>query len=439
MPPTEQELKRIRDDFETLIEASIIQRNPKRMGNPDYEDQETLKKAAWIRSRPKRFERVQEYAKAEQNRRAEKRKQKIQDRKGKQLAEIKRKREETKGESILEIESPALSGDHPEGVIPQPDEAVYIEQGEGFEEADETPGALPLEAAKEIEIAETAHSDFPVEDDGFEEVSENPRGWVKLYRKVLANPIFRDSETVHLFIYLLLKANREPKRFLFNKREILVERGQLITGMKKIGGQTGISQSKVRERLELLQNIGIITRKTTNKYSIITICNYEHYQWYDADEPQAKPHTKEESGISIQVGLPQHSDHNQTTIKPHQTRRYKKEENKESISHSDGVQEFLIHYGERLKFHLGVDPVIKWGKHGRLIKELLKTVPFEELKELLEAFFTSKDKFIRGSGYTIEVFDSQVQKLRVGTPGAHAGLKAWANEISEEEESGRER
>jgi uncharacterized protein YdaU (DUF1376 family) len=99
-----------------------------------------------------------------------------------------------------------------------------------------------------------------------------------------------------------------------------------------------------------------------------------------------------------------------------------KEKNKRSISHSE-VKKFLTHYGERFKFHFGTDPVIEWGKDGTLIKNLLKLITFENLKELLEAFFCSEDKFIQKTGYTIGIFKSQINKLQIGEP--IDGMDLW--------------
>ena len=114
----------------------------------------------------------------------------------------------------------------------------------------------------------------------------------------------------------------------------------------------------------------------------------------------------------------------------------KRIKNKESISHSD-TKTFLSFYKEKFTECFGTEPQIEWGKDGSITSKLLKTIPLEELKSLLEAFFESEDKFIQGSGYTIGVFKTQINKLKIGTPSKHSGLKKWADEIKEEED-GRE-
>lgn len=99
-------------------------------------------------------------------------------------------------------------------------------------------------------------------------------GWIKLYRKFKDWEWYNISEMVQLFIHLLLNANREPGEW----RGIIIERGQLITGRKILSENTGIPEQTVRTCLNRLKSTNEITIKVTNKYSIITICNYEDYQ-----------------------------------------------------------------------------------------------------------------------------------------------------------------
>jgi len=98
--------------------------------------------------------------------------------------------------------------------------------------------------------------------------------WIKLYRKFTEWEWFNISEMVHLFIYLLISANNEDGEW----RGIKIKRGQLITGRKTMFENTGISEQTIRTCLERLKKTKEITIQSTNKYSIITVCNYEQYQ-----------------------------------------------------------------------------------------------------------------------------------------------------------------
>jgi hypothetical protein len=98
--------------------------------------------------------------------------------------------------------------------------------------------------------------------------------WIKLYRKFDEWEWFCIPEMVSLFIYLLLNANNSDNEW----KGIKVKRGQLITGRKTLKEKTGISEQTLRTCLSRLEKTKELTIKSTNKYSIITICNYELYQ-----------------------------------------------------------------------------------------------------------------------------------------------------------------
>lgn len=99
-------------------------------------------------------------------------------------------------------------------------------------------------------------------------------GWIKLYRKFDEWEWFNISEMVHLFIYLLLNANHEDGQW----RGVKIKRGQILTGLHKLNEKTKISIRTLRTCLDRLHKTGEIDIQTTNKYSIITILNYESYQ-----------------------------------------------------------------------------------------------------------------------------------------------------------------
>ena len=99
------------------------------------------------------------------------------------------------------------------------------------------------------------------------------QGWIKLYRQLTKWEWYKDSRMVHLFIHLVLSANHEMKRW----QGIKVDRGQLITGRKSLKNETGISEQTIRTCLNKLKSTGEITIQPTNRFSLITICQYETY------------------------------------------------------------------------------------------------------------------------------------------------------------------
>jgi hypothetical protein len=99
------------------------------------------------------------------------------------------------------------------------------------------------------------------------------QGYIKLHRKILDWEWYSNSKMVHLFLHLLISASHKSTVF----RGIHLKRGQLVTGRFLLTKQTCISEQTIRTYLKWLKSTNEITIKSTNKFSIITICNYDRY------------------------------------------------------------------------------------------------------------------------------------------------------------------
>ncbi|GAG67666.1 unnamed protein product [marine sediment metagenome] len=99
-------------------------------------------------------------------------------------------------------------------------------------------------------------------------------GWIKLHRQFLSWEWFDTSEMVKLFIYLLLSSNHSDNTW----KGIVIKRGQVLTGLNSLSNNTKISIQTLRTCLKRLEKTGEINMQVTNKYRLITICNYDSYQ-----------------------------------------------------------------------------------------------------------------------------------------------------------------
>lgn len=97
----------------------------------------------------------------------------------------------------------------------------------------------------------------------------------------MESSFYTDPNCCHLAIHLMLKVNHSDKKIVFNKKEILVKRGEVITGREKLARETGLTERSIRTSLALLKNIGFLTIKPTNRYSIIQLQKYDEYQKTD--------------------------------------------------------------------------------------------------------------------------------------------------------------
>ena len=104
-------------------------------------------------------------------------------------------------------------------------------------------------------------------------------GWIKLYRKLLDDPLVnKDPDHLAVWIYLLLEATHADIKRDFNGRIITLNPGQLITGRKTIAKQFDISETKVQRILKAFENGQQIEQQTTGRGRLITIINWSKYQ-----------------------------------------------------------------------------------------------------------------------------------------------------------------
>lgn len=115
-------------------------------------------------------------------------------------------------------------------------------------------------------------------------------GWIKLHRGIFDHWISSDPDYFCVWLRMLTDANFEDKKHLFNGSLIEIKRGQIIFGLEAWSAKTGVTISKLRRMLDMLEKDKMISRQKTNKYSLISITNYALYQDDDrqtASKPQA--------------------------------------------------------------------------------------------------------------------------------------------------------
>jgi hypothetical protein len=103
-------------------------------------------------------------------------------------------------------------------------------------------------------------------------------GWIKLHRKLLENGWLKNPKLLTFWIYCLLKATHEPFKAKAGYQEVQLEPGQFIFGLHKASEESFLSIQTIRTCLDTLRRWGNITVKSTNKFSIISIMNWDVYQ-----------------------------------------------------------------------------------------------------------------------------------------------------------------
>lgn len=112
------------------------------------------------------------------------------------------------------------------------------------------------------------------------------KGFISLHRKLKNNPVWNDPNYLKLWIYCLFEASHKDREQLIGNEVVKLKRGQFITGRNALAEEMnrGVKpKQKLNERtwfryLKNLEKWGMLSIKSTNKYSIVTIVNYSIYQ-----------------------------------------------------------------------------------------------------------------------------------------------------------------
>ena len=141
------------------------------------------------------------------------------------------------------------------------------------------------------------------------------RGFTKRWRKRWDVGFHKDHLLWCMMDYFIDHANWEDRKVFMNGQEVSLKRGQHIFGTESLAAFFGVGRQQIRARLALMEKVNFLTIKPTNKYSIVTICNYDLYQ---SEQPAGQPTNQP---------IP-----NQHPTTPKELKKLKKKENSENFS-----------------------------------------------------------------------------------------------------------
>lgn len=99
-------------------------------------------------------------------------------------------------------------------------------------------------------------------------------GYIKIYRKLVRWGWYRNAIVKDTFLHCLFMANFTDQPF----EGIIVKRGQFVTSYENLASDLGFTVQQVRTAIKKLKSTGEITSTSTNKFTIITVVNWEIYQ-----------------------------------------------------------------------------------------------------------------------------------------------------------------
>lgn len=117
--------------------------------------------------------------------------------------------------------------------------------------------------------------DAELADEIDDEDDDDMGGWIKLYRSMTnCKTGSRGLGYFGAMAWFVARANYEDSWYEGDE----IKRGQLFVGYKKLSEEWKIGIQSIRTIIAKLKKDKFLTIKSTNKGTILTICNYERYQ-----------------------------------------------------------------------------------------------------------------------------------------------------------------
>ncbi|RKY09301.1 MAG: hypothetical protein DRP65_07970 [Planctomycetota bacterium] len=125
-------------------------------------------------------------------------------------------------------------------------------------------------------------------------------GWVKLWRKSLSKGWLKDPELWTFWCWCLLNAKHEKTSELVGKTRVELLPGQLLFSRRQASRDTNISESKIWRTSKFLKSEQQIDIQANNRFSILTIINWDTYQGDSLNGEHPSEHPNEQQ-VNIQV------------------------------------------------------------------------------------------------------------------------------------------
>lgn len=201
--------------------------------------------------------------------------------------------------------------------------------------------------------------------------------YVYLHKKMLRNPVvFKDAEHVAVWTWLLLNAKHENFDAMFAGERIIVHAGQIITSRAKMAANLCISASKIERVLGELQNEQQIEQLMWTKNRLITVKNWDKYQFSEQlngqlNEQQANSKVNSNCGQKTIVNSGENTDCGQVVNSKLNNQKRERKEAKEREKKLVNNKEIKIQRDMRAILRERLRDAYTSSDIGRLIDEVI--------------------------------------------------------------------
>lgn len=103
-------------------------------------------------------------------------------------------------------------------------------------------------------------------------------GFVRIYRRVTENPVFRDDVEAMAFVWMVMRAAWRPVDVRYKGSFVRLDRGQLAISVRDLGERFRGTKDWANRFLARLADRDMIATASATGVNVVTICNYDKYQ-----------------------------------------------------------------------------------------------------------------------------------------------------------------
>jgi len=106
------------------------------------------------------------------------------------------------------------------------------------------------------------------------------RGYVRLYRKMLDSPIYKNAPLLQMAIHCVLSATHRERKTMVGGKVVMLKPGEFVTGRHRLASELGIKDTTAWKRLKRLErkDLDFVTLHSNNRFTVVSVNRWYLYQ-----------------------------------------------------------------------------------------------------------------------------------------------------------------
>lgn len=102
--------------------------------------------------------------------------------------------------------------------------------------------------------------------------------WLKLHRQITKSPVFDNPKLLKTWLWCLCEAKYLDCDQVVGKQIVHLKKGQFVFGRFAASRELKLNDRTVYDYMKILEKLEMIVMKSNNKFSVVTIVNWDLYQ-----------------------------------------------------------------------------------------------------------------------------------------------------------------